>query len=301
MTRPPYEDLPAEVRAAVDRVLGSPVVAAVSQSGGFSPGMAARVRCADGRTGFVKAVSALVDPVSPQMHRDEARVTARLPAGLGSPRLLGSYDDGTWVALVLEEVDGVCPALPQDLPAVLRALDRLSEVPAPPGVPPLADVLGEEFRGWERMAAARVELPDWQRRHLDELVELERGWRDAAAGDRLLHLAVRTDNLLLRADGEAVLVDWPSAAAGNPMLDVVAFLPSAVLEGAAVPEDLLRRTRAGRAADPLDVTRLLAAFCGRMAEHARKPPAPALPTVRVLQAAQAGAAGAWLRERTGWA
>ena len=300
MPRPAYAALPPEVRAAVDAVLGSPVVAARTQDGGWSPGVAARVRCADGTGAFVKAVSSQTDAFTPTLHRREADVVRRLPAAVGSPRLLGAYDDGTWVALVLEEVDGLPPVLPRDLPAVLRALDRLADVPAPGGLPSVADELAEDFSGWDRLAG-RPDLEPWQQEHLDELLQLERGCLAAAAGDRLLHLDVRADNLLVRPDGEAVLVDWPWAASGDPVLDVVAFLPSAVLDGAGDPEVLLLATSAGRRAEPGAVTALLAGFCGRMEEHARRPPLPALPGVRAFQAAQAAAGGRWLRQRTGWA
>src|SRR4051812_34185985 len=71
--RLPYGELPARVRTWVDGVLGGAVVESVTQPGGFTPGVAARVRTADGRRAFVKAVSAEANPDSPRMHREEAR------------------------------------------------------------------------------------------------------------------------------------------------------------------------------------------------------------------------------------
>ena len=305
MSRPAYTSLPAPVRAAVEQVLGSPVVEAHTQPGGWSPGVAARVRCADGSGAFVKAVSSLADPFTPGLHRAEARVTALLPSSVGSPRLLGSYDDGTWVALVLEEVDGRLPRLPwrpEELAAALRALDRLARVPAPAGLPTARQELAEDFAGWRRLAAAPpADLSDWQTRNLERLVAVEDGWAAAAEGDRLLHLDVRADNLLVRPDAEAVLVDWPWSAVGDPVVDVVCFLPSAVLDGATDPDALLLRTAAGRAAAPAAVDAVLAAFCGRMEDHARRPSPAALPGVRAFQAAQARVGGRWLQQRTGWA
>src|SRR5690606_8378163 len=41
--RLPWADLPDPVRAQVEQVLGAPVVTAIDQRGGFSPGVAARV------------------------------------------------------------------------------------------------------------------------------------------------------------------------------------------------------------------------------------------------------------------
>jgi hypothetical protein len=53
------------VRAAIEQVCGAPVTEARDKPGGFSPGMAARVRCADGTEWFVKAASAEVNPHTP--------------------------------------------------------------------------------------------------------------------------------------------------------------------------------------------------------------------------------------------
>jgi hypothetical protein len=297
MTRLPYEQLPAAARAAVDRVLGSPVIEAQSQTSGWSPGVAARVVAANGRRAFVKAVNGEVNDFTPGMHRREAVVTAGLPAALGSPRLLGSYDDGSWVALVLDDVEGREPVLPQELPAVLAAVDRLAEVPAPEGLRPAAHELAEDFGGWRRLAESGTRLDDWAGAHLDQLVALEDPWPTAAAGDRLLHLDLRTDNMLLRPDGTVALVDWPWAAAGHPVLDVVCLLPSVLLQGSQDPEGLLRATAAGRAADADQVTCLVAAFAGRMEEHALRPPPGGMPTVRSFQAAQARVTREWLVQR----
>ena len=131
MGRVPWAELPSQIRSWVAGVLGSDVVRAVTQPGGFSPGAASRLELADGRRAFVKAVSAQANPVSPGMHRQEAVVTAALPAGVPAPRLLGQYDDGEWVALLLSDVAGRSPAQPWDeaeLANVLGALARMHEI-----------------------------------------------------------------------------------------------------------------------------------------------------------------------------
>jgi hypothetical protein len=297
MGRPAYEQLPPGVRAAVDGLLGSPVVAAESQAGGWSPGVAARVRCADGSRAFVKAVSAEVDVHAPQLHRREAVVAAGLPTSLGSPRLLGSYELHPWVVLVLQDVEGREPVLPDDLPAVLATLDRLAEVPAPAALTTAAEALADDFGGWRRLAERGAPVDPWR------TPTSAGSWPSRTGGRRpprvivLLHLDLRTDNMLLRPDGTVALVDWPWAAAGHPVFDLVGLLPSAVLSGAQDPERLLLSTPVGRAADPDAVTSLVAAVTGRMEEHARRPAPAALPTLRGFQAAQARVARAWLQER----
>jgi hypothetical protein len=54
--RLPWADVPAWLRRKAERQLGGRVLEAVTQPGGFSPGAAARLRLADGRRVFVKAV-----------------------------------------------------------------------------------------------------------------------------------------------------------------------------------------------------------------------------------------------------
>src|SRR5690349_10831175 len=122
-----WSDLPSSVRHAVEEILGGPVVEAVPQAGGFSPGTADRVRTADGRRAFVKAVSAALNKDSPGLHRQEARVTAALPTSAPTPRLLGMHDDGDWVALVLNDVEGRHPDWrdPADVKAARDALGDL--------------------------------------------------------------------------------------------------------------------------------------------------------------------------------
>ena len=50
-----WEALPHEVRSTLDQRLEARVIKAVTQTGGFSPGLAARLRLDDGRHVFVKA------------------------------------------------------------------------------------------------------------------------------------------------------------------------------------------------------------------------------------------------------
>ena len=87
--RQPWDALPKAVRSAIHELLAGEVVEATSQTGGFSPGIAARVRLADGRRAFVKAVCEDWNPDSPAMLRREAAVASVLPEGAPAPRVLG--------------------------------------------------------------------------------------------------------------------------------------------------------------------------------------------------------------------
>lgn len=306
MGRVPWEELPAAVQSWAQQVLGSAVVSAASQPGGFSPGAACRLVLADDRRAFIKAVSASANPDTPGLHRREARVAAALPHGVPAPEFLGSYDDGEWVALLFADVEGRQPGQPWQLPdlgRVISALDTLHELMTPS---PLEDATGVQelhrsnLSGWRNLAQADAgDLDDWSGRNLAALADLEPGWEAAAAGTTLLHNDVRADNVLITAGG-VVFVDWPAACVGAPWFDVVAFAPSVAMQGGPKPDWVLASSRTGAAADPDAVTAVVAAVAGYFTWQARQPAPQGLPTVRAFQAAQGQHARAWLRRRTGW-
>src|SRR5690242_12071868 len=80
-----WQSMPEHVRAAVEAWLSSPVVHVISQPSGFSPGVAARLQTADGRRVFVKAACSEPNPVTPKIHRKEARIAALIPASAPVP------------------------------------------------------------------------------------------------------------------------------------------------------------------------------------------------------------------------
>ncbi|SEC63262.1 Phosphotransferase enzyme family protein [Streptomyces sp. 2231.1] len=305
--RAPWEDLPRAVRDAVGGVLGAPVVRAVTQSGGFSPGVAARVRTAAGGTGFVKAVSAAANPDSPALHRREARIADALPAGVPAPRLLGSYDDGTWVALVFEEVTGRQPHVPWQPAELRRVLDAVTLLTrtadrAPLVAPPVGEALADDFTGWRALADRRADdlrggLGAWAAAHLPDLAALEARWAEGAAGDTLAHGDLRADNVLLTADGRVVLVDWPHAVRAAAWFDLLVMLPCVRAQGGPDPEEVFTAHPLGRAADRDAVTAALAALTGYFLRGSLKPAPPGLPTLRPFQRVQGEAALAWLRRR----
>jgi aminoglycoside phosphotransferase (APT) family kinase protein len=297
--------VPAPVRAWAGDRLGSPVVDARDEQGGFSPGAATRLRCADGRRAFVKAVGAELNDRSPQMHRREAEICRALPHSPRIPAFVDAYDDGTWVALLFDEVDGALPDLPwrdDDLQSVLDALTELHDALTPSPIADagaVADRLRDELNGWRDLAGGVVDagaLDDWSRRHLERLAALEARWEDAAAGTTLLHGDVRVDNVLLGRSGP-VFVDWALAVVGAPMFDVVAWAPSVAMQGGPDPEDLLARHHESAAADPDAVDALVAAIAGYFTRQVFMPPPPGLPTIRAFQAAQGEVTRAWLARR----
>jgi hypothetical protein len=303
----PWAEVPAAVRTWAAGVGGGAPSSVRDLSGGFSPGATAVLEFPR-RAVFVKAVGAGLNPESPGFHRREAAVSAALPRAPEFPRLLSVYDDGDWVALAFEAIDGRPPRHPWDageLRAVVRALQTLHAALTPNPVAeaqPAAVRLSPLFGGWADLAAGGghpVGLDEWCGRHLDRLAALESGWRQAVAGPTLLHCDVRSDNVLVTAGG-VVFVDWPHACVGIPVLDLVAWAPSVALEGGPAPEDLLDLSPPSASVDRDLLAVRGAAFSGFVVRHSLLPDPPGLPTLRPFQAAQGEVAVGWLRRLTGW-
>ncbi|MEU0937019.1 MULTISPECIES: aminoglycoside phosphotransferase family protein [unclassified Embleya] len=295
-----WEAAPAGLRAAVEARLGAPVTRAVTQRGGFSPGVAARVELADGRRAFVKAVGAEANPDAPDLHRAEARITAALPAAVPVPRLLAEVDLDGWVALAFEDVDGHTPAQPwrpEDLERVLTAQRELTAAldPSPVEVPPVVDAFGRTFGAWTRGVDPESFGP-WTRAHLDRLAAHEAHWPSAAEGTALVHCDLRADNILLTPD-RVVFVDWPWAVRGAAWFDVVLMAPSVIMHNGEPAVDLIEAHLAARGVDPDRITAVLAAAAGFFAASCLRPAPPGLPTLRPFQRAQAHGALLWLRRR----
>lgn len=151
------------------------------------------------------------------------RLHAVLPVGAGLPR----------GALLVEDIAGRPPRLPDDLPALAAALARLHAVPlpAPAGRPPLVDhartgPIAGTLAVIERQAPA-LEADGTPAATRDALLA-ELAWaRQLAArtvaADQPISLAgtdTHPGNFILRANGEAVLVDLEKALYGSPAIDL---------------------------------------------------------------------------------
>jgi hypothetical protein len=242
-----WAQVPVDVVTSIEDLLGGRIVAAVSQPGGFSEGLAARVRLADGRRAFVKAVNARVVPGVAGFHRREIAITGRLPAAAPVPRLLGARDDGDWVTLAFEEIDGALPAQPwrrDEFDRVLAGATELAYALTPSPVehtvlsqPRLGGWLALADKGAADKGAAGegvggrlASLSPWAAGHIDELVALEQRSGTALAGDTLLHGDLYPFNVMLGRD-RVYFVDWPHAWIGAAHCDVLTLLSSAALSG----------------------------------------------------------------------
>jgi Ser/Thr protein kinase RdoA (MazF antagonist) len=176
----------------------------------------------------------------------------------------------------------------------LACLDAVAATPPPPGLPRAADNHLGLRRGWEQIErdpgpflALRLCSKAWLERALPTLLASARS--APLEGDSLLHFDVRSDNVCVRPDGTAVLVDWNRTSVGNRWLDVAGWLPSLHAEGGPPPEEVSADVPTGLA------TVVASYFCA----HAGLPPIPTAPRVRQTQLRQAETALPWAARALG--
>ena len=286
------ESSPASVgrlRSHVAELLGSEVTGWRPAGGGWSVAVRGVARLADGRMVFAKTGDV---PDTADAIRTECAVY-RMLAGPFVPRLLAA--DPAVPVLVIEDLSGATwpPPWTPDLLAGLDGLfAELAATPAPAGLPSLAGRL-RAWGAWEGVAAdpapflaAGLVDAGWLDRCLPPLLAAQGG--AATAGDRLLHLDVRSDNLCFR-DGRAVLVDWNHAVAGDPRWDRLLMLPSIQLEGGPAVRELAADADPG----------IVAWMAGFFASRAGLPAPEGAPRVRGFQRAQLEIALPWAAELLG--
>lgn len=165
-----------------------------------------------------------------RLYPNEALVMPYLPAGLPVPRLLEVHDDGDWVALVYEEVEGrppVIPWRPEELGRVAEAITDLGAAlnPSPwPDAPTFYDVNRGVMRAWrELVASPPANLDPRIRRLIDRLVAEGVDLAEVVRGEALLHNDIRSDNPLLTPEGRVFFVDWGMPCQGAVWQDLMMF------------------------------------------------------------------------------
>ena len=152
-----WADLPEPVRGEIDGVLGSEVVEAVGQRGGYGPSLAARCGLADGRRVFIKAVSPAQNPDSPDMtapggaHRRRASrpTRPRRRCCTRSTTASGSRSCSRRLRVGSRRRRGIG----EELDRVVRATRQLGELAPGAPLPTVAEHYGAMFTGWRTLAA----------------------------------------------------------------------------------------------------------------------------------------------------
>ena len=305
--RPAWDEFPAPLRDELAALLGG-ITSATMQSGGFTPGMAARLQLGSGRRVFAKGIPA--NHFLAGKYRDEATTCRQLPAATPAPRLRWDGELAGWVVLVFDDIDGRHPRLSPGSPDVSQVVAMTAGLaailtPCPDRSAPLAAAeLAGLVHGWRELAAdPPPDLDDWTHRHLADLAALETGWLEAADGDTLLHGDINASNLLVDPAGKVWLVDWAQPVRGAGWIDVADLIPHLILGGhtPAQAERTLAAVPAWTRTPPGIITSYAVAFAGYWARSSRLPAPPGVPNIRAYQARAAKAALGWTAHRAGWA
>jgi hypothetical protein len=290
-----WAHLPPLVRRAVEARLGSPVVEAVSQDSGFTPGFASVLTCADGSRTFVKAASTRAQRLFADAYREEARKLAALPADVPAPRLLWTDEVADWLLLATEYVDARAPHRPwtsEDLASSSAMAVAMAAALTPAPAIELAGAV-EEFAGWPALWD-RIDHP-----RAAELRALADRYADVVVGETLVHTDIRDDNILIGPDGTARLCDWNWPTVGAAWLDSLLLLIGPRGDGLDVDAHIAAHPLlADVPAEHIDV--FLALVLGYFAANALQPVPTTSPHIRDAQAWQRDVVDHWLAERRGW-
>lgn len=249
--------------------------------GGMSPGCAMTFRSGTGKLLFVKAVGTELNEGTVVLFRHERRILERLPVVDYRPSLLDSFDDGSWVALVLPAVDGIFADLADDetfrsvTDIVQRQARELTPVPdGLPDLPTLGQMAGRWAQRWEDIKADPLRyLPSWAAERIKSLHNRVDRLPGRLDGDTLCHFDLRDDNILIDQLGRPVILDCGVARRGPAWADLAMIAwqrPS--------PKDAdswLRHLVPER--DQETVTDLLVTFGGSQCWNAAQDDRPGLP------------------------
>ncbi|MGW7337695.1 phosphotransferase family protein [Streptomyces sp. NPDC054808] len=310
--RPDWKDLPQDVRQLITRRLGGSVQAGRSAGSGFTSGFAAVLRGAFGPL-FVKAVKSLDNSVVADSYRREALINEALPAEIPAPSLRWIEEHDGWVVLGIDAVPGgrmpTTPWKSDELTATLDAYRITAEALSTPptalqhvGLKPVGD--GGDFADWRNVARGATStkaLPSWVPLDLlDVLASLESGWREAVAGNAVLHHDLRQDNVLIDAYGAAWICDWNWPCLGASWFDLVLLLATAYADGHDATALFTQHpTARGVADEQLDAA--LAALSGFFLTSGGQPAADWSPHLRQHQTWCGEVTLRWLANRRGWA
>lgn len=311
--KPAWSAVPARVKVAVTRTLGSPVVRGVRTYGGYAPSATFLMTLADGRRVFLKGTYPLPEGsgVRWALHREEA-VYRRLSGVIQpwAPEYLGSVRADGWHAMLLEQIGGT-PVLPWTRPKAMRAMQSYAAFHASTvGTPAprwLSHTQHRDFAVfWRRIARDEAavqrlaalagprsaEAVEWIRSHVGTLGRGEQALRRASEPYAILHFDTRSDNVRLEDDLLRIF-DWPFACAGPAEFDVVAFAQSIEAEGGPSCEVALAWYESVLPLRRDVVIGCAVGIAGYFADRAPRPAVAGLPRLRSVQRRQLKASLGW--------
>jgi len=241
--------------AAGTRGQGTPTAGAPAGTAvGHTRALRRLARLADGRTVFLKAAGPGTDVTDEIAAYESIGSIGSIGQAPFMPHLIATSRHP--VPLIIMEAlpaDGwVSHWTPEAIADTEELIAHIHAVRAPAGLPRWTDPGGEAPGAWRAIARAPDRLlrmdvcaGQWLSAHLTALTEAAGQAR--VSGDHLVHGDVHAANLCYRA-GRLVLVDWATAAAGDPWFDRHNWLVTMAAEGGPPPDERQGPGAAGHAA-----------------------------------------------------
>jgi len=315
--KPAWPSVPSEAVTALEGWLGVSVTRGEIAWGGYGPGATFILDLADGSRRFVKARHPEQTPEGNAMLAEEIAARRQYPfIAKVAPAFLGEVTGGDWQWLVFEYIDDAVAALPwteAKLQAVFAALGTIfAESRGLQALEsdrdPFEKTLPVSSGNWHALAeggedrleflAAFVEpeaADRWLKQCLPRLRALQTARRQLGGPTGLAHFDLRSDNLLFRRDGSALLLDWSEACIGSLAVELCGFAPSCIGEGGARGDQLraLYERAIGVEIPDRDVEIALANVAGFFAARVGKPWRPNMPRLRWVVRQQLWGAMQW--------
>lgn len=301
--KPTWSSVSPDARRAISAVLGVEITGGEVVFGGFSSSATFTLTLADGSRAFVKGGHGEQSTFINDAVRREALVYRELPQiAAFSPKIFGTAETADWFFLVMEDLSDAAKAPPWTPATWSAAIARLAEfhnmrIAPPSWTDDVAKVMAED--AWKKVAtdasckadlcalfANSVDAARWFDEALPKLIVADAEFPPRHAGSSILHLDMRSDNILFKKfGGEAVFLDWNWLHTGSGVIDMVYFATSIFEEGGPHPDLSMQRYQAAAKASfsDRDVAVCAANVAGYFALRAHLSPVADAPRLRWAQ------------------
>ncbi|RYG65951.1 aminoglycoside phosphotransferase family protein [bacterium] len=194
----------------------------------------------DGRTLFAKAA---VDGLTAGWLNSEFGVYSQLDASY-LPGLI-AFHPGELPIMLLEDLSSGDWPPPWDdskVRKVMNTLELIANTVPPSGLITMEEAFRSSIGGWRRVQEDPSGLLSlglcsrgWLEKVLPIFIEAEESC--SLSGESLVQADIRSDNICFFGD-RTVVVDWNHACIGNPMLDLIGWLPTLYFEGGPPPWEI---------------------------------------------------------------
>lgn len=321
--KPQWSQVPLSLYDELESLLGSRPMSGEIVWGSYSPSASFRIQLENGQAVFAKGSYPGQDSFGVIANRREAEIYESVTKlARVAPHYYGHVERDGWFLTVLEQLTPIQPSLPWTESKLRDVFAKVGELhtlyPDRASVPALVHNLnvdpfcGSILRGeegfslltgdeqWDKVAACLPDVPDakaWLLQERSKMIALEQKLQHLPDTQRLMHLDLRSDNIVFDKDRGAVLLDWPCISWGPVGMDLAYFLLACEAEGAGPAESFwpLVQQETGYQFKEENWQAQMASAVGFLASHAIKGEIPELPRLRSWQRKSVQAAAAAYR------